>query len=121
MHSDHPKSRWVSLRRNKRGHNIPAWKVSWRSTRLLLAVLVTALPLALSAGAAQQQTFGRLFPELPPYHAPDDTALDALTVAGTTPALSNQGHCSTTEAPPAITRTGCRRSSPISVSSSITT
>ena len=84
MHSNHPKSRWVSLRRNKRGDNIPAWKVSWRSTHLLLAVLVTALPLALSAGAAQQQTFGRLFPELPPYHAPDDTALDALTVAGTT-------------------------------------
>ena len=85
MHSDHPKSRWVSLRRNKPGHNIPAWKVSWRSAPLLLAVLVTALPLALSAGAAQQQMFGRLFPELPPYHAPDDTALHALTVAGTTP------------------------------------
>ena len=85
MHSDHPKSRWVSLRRNKRGHNIPEWKVSWRSAHLLLAVLVTALPLALSAGAAQQQMFGRLFPELPPYHAPDDTALHALTVAGTTP------------------------------------
>ena len=84
MHFSHPKSRWVSLRRNKWGHTIPAWKVSWLSTHLLLAVLVTALPLALSAGAAQQQTFGRLFPELPPYHAPDDTALDALTVAGTT-------------------------------------
>lgn len=49
--------------------------------RLLLAALLTAL-LALSAGAAQQQTFGRLFPELPAYDAPTDAALDALTVAG---------------------------------------
>ena len=48
---------------------------------LVLAVLVTAL-LALSAGAAQQQMFGRLFPELPAYDAPTDAALDALTVAG---------------------------------------
>jgi hypothetical protein len=54
--------------------------VSRLSTPLLLAVFVTTL-LALSAGAAQQQMFGRLFPELPPYDAPTDTALDALTVA----------------------------------------
>ena len=48
---------------------------------LLLASLVT-LVFALSAGAAQQQMFGRLFPELPSYDAPSDTALDALTAAG---------------------------------------
>jgi hypothetical protein len=50
----------------------------------VLAALVIA-PLALSGGAAaqQQQTFGRLFPELPPYDAPDDATLDALTAAKT--------------------------------------
>jgi Animal haem peroxidase len=52
-----------------------------RSAHLALAALVTLL-CALSAGAAQQQMFGRLFPELPPYDAPDDAALDALTIAG---------------------------------------
>jgi hypothetical protein len=31
--------------------------------------------------------FGRLFPELPPYAAPDDAALDALTVAETSPGV----------------------------------
>ena len=96
MHSDHPKSRWVSLRRNKRGHDIPAWKVSWRSTHLLLAVLVTALPLALSAGAAQQQTFGRLFPELPPYHAPTTQRWTRSPSRGR---RRHRGHCSTTERP----------------------
>jgi hypothetical protein len=45
--------------------------------------LAIALPLALAAGAAQQQTFGQLFPELPAYDAPDDASLDALTAAGT--------------------------------------
>lgn len=78
----HPKSARVnSLRLNKRIYDTPTWKVSRLSSHLLLAVFVTAL-LALSAGAAQQQIFGRLFPELPPYDAPTDTALDGLTVAG---------------------------------------
>jgi hypothetical protein len=58
------------------------WKISRLSAHLLLAALVTA-NLALSAGAAQQQMFGRLFPELPSYEAPDDAALDALTTVGT--------------------------------------
>ena len=52
------------------------------SAHLVLAGLMT-LALALSAGAAQQQMFGRMFPELPPYDAPSDTALNALTSAGT--------------------------------------
>jgi hypothetical protein len=58
--------------------------MSQLSTHLLIATLVTAF-LALSAGADQQQMFGRLFPELPPYDAPDDVALDALTSMGTPP------------------------------------
>lgn len=53
------------------------------SIRLVLASIATAL-LAFSAGAAPQQTFGRLFPDLPPYNAPDDATLDALTAAKTT-------------------------------------
>jgi hypothetical protein len=48
----------------------------------MLAILVTAL-LAPSQGAAQKQTFGRLFPELPSYNAPDDATLDALTAEKT--------------------------------------
>lgn len=56
-----------------------------RPAHLLLAALVTAL-LAPFAGAGQQQMFGRLFPELLPYDAPSDTALDALTTLGTTTA-----------------------------------
>jgi hypothetical protein len=83
MLSLHLKSAWVNGRRlNKRIHHTPTWNVSRLSAHLLLAVLVTAL-LALSAGADQQQMFGRLFPELPSYDAPNDTALDALTTAGT--------------------------------------
>jgi hypothetical protein len=60
-----------------------AWQVSRLSAHLALAVLTIAL-LALSGGVAaqQQQMFGRLFSELPPYDAPDDAALDALTAAG---------------------------------------
>jgi hypothetical protein len=83
MDFHHPTSGEVGSRRNKQVHDRPTWNVSWLSTRLLLAVLAIALPLALSAGAAQQQTFGRLFPELPPYDAPDDAALDVLTAAVT--------------------------------------
>ena len=60
----------------------PARKMFLLSAHLMLAVLVIAL-LALSAGAAQEQMFGRLFPELPAYNAPTDAALDALTTAGT--------------------------------------
>ena len=48
----------------------------------ILGALVVSL-LALSAGASQQPMFGRLFPELAPYVAPDDAALDALTAMGT--------------------------------------
>jgi Animal haem peroxidase len=61
-----------------------ARNVSRLSVHLVLAALVIAL-LALSGGAAaqQRQTFGRLFPELPPYDAPDDATLDALTAAKT--------------------------------------
>ena len=50
----------------------------------MLAVLVTALAVALApatAPAGQQPMFGRMFPELPPYEAPEDLALTALTVA----------------------------------------
>jgi hypothetical protein len=56
--------------------------VSRLSIRLLLASVVSGF-FALSAGAAPQQTFGRLFPDLPPYDAPDDATLDALTAAKT--------------------------------------
>lgn len=48
------------------------------SIRLAVASVATGL-LALSAGAAPQQTFGRLFPDLPPYDAPDNATLSALT------------------------------------------
>jgi hypothetical protein len=77
----HPNSAWEkSLRRSERIDDAPMW--SRPSTHVLLAVLLAVLCLVLSAGAAQQQMFGRLFPELPPYTAPNDAALDALTIAG---------------------------------------
>jgi hypothetical protein len=60
----------------------PTWKLSRLSVHLVLAILVTAL-LAPFQGAAQTRTFGRLFPELPAYDAPDDATLDALTAAKT--------------------------------------
>jgi heme peroxidase len=60
----------------------PTWKLSRLSAHLVLAILVTAL-LAPSPGAAQNHTFGRLFPELPSYDAPDDATLDALTAEKT--------------------------------------
>jgi hypothetical protein len=56
--------------------------VSRLGIRLVLASVTTGL-LALSAAAAPQQTFGRLFPDLPPYDAPNDATLDALTAAKT--------------------------------------
>ena len=56
----------------------PKQNVARLSTRLVLASVATGF-LALSAGAAPQQTFGRLFPDLPPYNAPDDATLDLLT------------------------------------------
>jgi Animal haem peroxidase len=75
---------WIEgLRLNKRIHRELSWATSRISTRLLMAAFVTAF-LALSAGADQHQMFGRLFPDLPPYDAPDDAALDALTAAVTT-------------------------------------
>ncbi len=53
--------------------------------QLLLAVLLTALPLSPSPApggeAKAKSIFGRLFPELPAYDAPSDDALTALTVA----------------------------------------
>ena len=53
-----------------------------RSPRGRLAILVATLPVTLSpASAAHQFMFGRLFPELPGYAAPDDAALAALTAA----------------------------------------
>ena len=61
----------------------PTWKLSRLSAHLVLAILVTALLTPLT-GTAQQQMFGRLFPELPHYNAPDDATLDALTAAVTT-------------------------------------
>jgi hypothetical protein len=54
------------------------WNVARLSIRLVLASVATGF-VALSAGAAPQQTFGRLFPDLPPYDAPDEAALDVLT------------------------------------------
>lgn len=78
------------LRRNDWTHDLPTWKVSLLSTPMLLAVLVTALPMALSPAVADaapkdvvtpavQPMFGRMFPELPDYDAPSDPALTALT------------------------------------------
>lgn len=60
----------------------PTSKLSRLSVHLVLAILVTAL-LAPFEGAAQTRTFGRLFPELPAYNAPDDATLDALTAEKT--------------------------------------
>src|SRR5262245_23326214 len=48
----------------------------------VLALLGVALH-PLWASAAKPQMFGRLFPELPPYNAPDDATLDVLTAAVT--------------------------------------
>ncbi len=68
----------------KLGH-APTWRASLLSIPVLVAVLLTALPLAPSpapAGEAKAKSqFGRLFPELPAYEAPTDEALTALTVA----------------------------------------
>jgi hypothetical protein len=58
----------------------PTWKPSRLSARLVLAILVTALLTPLTS-TAQQQMFGRLFPELPHYDAPDDATLNVLTAA----------------------------------------
>jgi hypothetical protein len=66
---------------NSRHPKTPTWKVPRLSVHLVLAILMTAL-LAPYPVAAQTQTFGRLFPELPPYDAPDDATLKALTAAG---------------------------------------
>jgi Animal haem peroxidase len=67
---------------HSRRRKTPTWKVPGLSVHLVLAILMTAL-LAPYPVAAQKQTFGRLFPELPPYDAPDDATLDALTAAKT--------------------------------------
>jgi hypothetical protein len=80
---------WSSLEINDRTCDTLIWRASRFATYLLLAVLGTALPLALSPAAvgAAQPMFGRLFPDLDPYHAPSDTALTALTCgAGTSTA-----------------------------------
>jgi hypothetical protein len=61
------------------------WKASLLSIHVLLAVLLTALPLApspSSAGEAKAKSkFGRLFPDLSAYVAPSDETLDTLTAA----------------------------------------
>ena len=64
----------------------PAGRASLLSAPVLLAVLLAALPLVplpASAGEAKSDKskfmFGRMFPDLPPYIAPNDAALDALT------------------------------------------
>ena len=55
-----------------------------RQRHIRSAVLLTALTFAASsAGADHPFMFGRLFPELPGYEAPDDAALTVLTAAGT--------------------------------------
>jgi hypothetical protein len=83
---------------NDRTSDTPTWRVS---IYVLFAVLLTALALApfiASAGEAKLDKsdsdsdsdskakfmFGRMFPDLPPYIAPNDAALTALTAAGTT-------------------------------------
>jgi hypothetical protein len=82
-----PMSAWMDARLlKKRINRSPTWNASRLSALLalpaaLVATLLATL-LALSAGADDQTTFARLFPELPPYNAPTDAALDALTVAG---------------------------------------
>jgi hypothetical protein len=82
---------WRSLEINDRTCDPLTWRASRFATYLLLAVLGTALPWALSPAVvdAAPSMFGRLFPDLanPPYHAPSDTALTDLTCgAGTTAA-----------------------------------
>lgn len=89
-----------------RRFHITPWRVSLISLPILLAVLLTTLPLASSPASAdndkeggrgqygqqgdddrrqgkkdKQPMFGRLFPKLPAYDAPSDEALTALTVA----------------------------------------
>ena len=71
------------LRLTKPTAHAPTRTLSRFVAHLALTTVVTAC-LALSAGAEQQQMFGRLFPELAPYDAPDDATLDALTAAETT-------------------------------------
>ena len=74
----------ASVRSSRWNH--PTYDFS-TSTHFLLAVLVTAIALALTpttANAQQQPMFGRLFPELPAYAGADDATLQALTAAGTT-------------------------------------
>jgi hypothetical protein len=66
-------------------------------------VLLVALHAAVLAGAAiadQQPMFGRLFPELPEYDAPDDMALTELTIAG--PAASPGPLFDTNVSPPTV-------------------
>jgi len=73
----------------------PAWRVSLFPTHLLLAFLLTAVTLAPALGSAADAKpekanakpkfmFGQMFPKLPQYAAPDDTALTVLTAAGPT-------------------------------------
>jgi hypothetical protein len=61
------------------------WRASLLSIHVLLAVLLTALPLApspSSAGEAKAKSkFGRLLPDLSAYVAPSDETLDTLTAA----------------------------------------
>lgn len=82
-----------SLKGNDRTYGTPAWRGALLPTHMVLAVLLTALPLASSpasagevkpdkSGSKSNFMFGQMFPTLPPYVAPNDAALDALTAAG---------------------------------------
>ena len=70
----------------------PTWRASLLSIHVLVAVLLTALPLApspASAGEAKSKTmFGQMFPELPAYDAPSDDALTALTCGQVAPSTA---------------------------------
>ncbi|TKB53822.1 MAG: hypothetical protein E8D50_06435 [Nitrospira sp.] len=75
-----------SLKGNDQTYGTTAWRASLLPAHMVLAVLLTALPLApssVSAGEAKSDKpkfmFGRMFTDLPPYVAPKDAALDALT------------------------------------------
>jgi len=96
--TDHRDSLWKSDQyRRILNSQRPAWRASLFPTHLLLALLLTAVTLAPALGSAADAKpekanakpkfmFGQMFPKLPQYAAPDDTALTALTAAGPTTA-----------------------------------
>ena len=92
------------LKGNDQTYGTKSWQASLLPAHMVLAVLLTALPLASSPASAGEGKsdrsdmldmldkpdsksrfmFGQMFPRLPAYVAPDDTALTALTAAGPT-------------------------------------